>query len=265
MKQMKEFISKNKIWLFALGVIFVVLLWVLISLIFDRNSTIFPSPIVTFQKFFELLGVAYTYKCIAYTLLRIIAGFAISFVLAFIVGVFAGNHPSLYQFLKPLMIVLKSVPTVALVFFFIILFAAQASIFIVLLICFPILYEGVAGGIKNVEKDYLEAAQVDGAGYLKRTTHIKIPLAFPYIVVAMISSFALSFKIGVMAEAMSGFTINGLGGLIQAAKNDASDPDYMIRIFAYSLIAIVLMLIVSLLQEIITAYLKKKGLIVISN
>ena len=262
---MKAFISKNKILLFSLGVVFVILLWVFISLVFDRNSTIFPSPIVTFQKFFELLGEPYTYKCIAYTLLRILVGFVISFVLAFIVGVFAGNHPSLYQFLKPLMVTLKSVPTVALVFFFIILFAAQASIFIVLLICFPILYEGVAGGIKNVDKVYIEAAQVDGANYLRRTISVKIPLAFPYIIVAMISSFALSFKIGVMAEAMSGFTVNGLGGLIQAAKNDASDPDYMVRIFAYSLIAIVLMLIVSLLQEIITSYLKKKGLVVISN
>lgn len=261
---MKRFIS-NKYLLFLLGVTFVILLWVLISLFFDRNNTIFPSPVVTLKKFFELLGQAYTYKCVANTLLRILAGFSIAFVGALILGVLAGNHPNLYQFLKPLMVTLKSVPTVALVFFFIILVSGNAPIFIVLLICFPILYEGVAGGIKNVEQEYLDAAQVDGADYWKRALKVKLPLASPYIIVAMVSSFALSFKIGIMAEAMAGFPTKGLGWLIQAAKNDATDPDYMVRIFAYSLFAIVLMLIVSLLQEIITSAFKRRGLIVISN
>ena len=262
---MKRFIS-NKFVLFFLGVVFVIVLWVFISLVFDKNGTIFPSPVLTMQKFKDVATDYYTYKCIGYTLLRILIGFSISFVAAFILGVLAGNHQPLYQFLKPLMIVLKSVPTVALVFFFIILITAEeAPIFIVLLICFPILYEGVAGGIRSVDKQFIDSARVDGAHYMKRATRIKVPLAFPYVIVAMISSFALSFKIGVMAEAMSGYPIRGLGGLIQAAKNDATDPDFMIRIFAYSLFAILLMLIVSLLQEIITYYLKRSGLIVINN
>lgn len=261
---MKRFIS-NKYLLFFLGIAFVIFLWVFITLVFDRNNTIFPSPIVTFKKFFELLGDAYTYKCVANTLLRIFIGFSIAFISALILGTLAGNHPSLYQFLKPLMITLKSIPTVALVFFFIILVSGNAPIFIVTILCFPILYEGVAGGIKNVEKVYLDAARVDGATYLRRAIRVKLPLASPYIIVAMVSSFALSFKIGIMAEAMAGFPTKGLGWLIQAAKNDAADPDYMVRIFALSLFAIVLMLIVSLLEEIITSVFKRRGLVVISN
>lgn len=262
---MKRFIT-NKFVLFFLGVAFVILLWIFISLVFDRNGTIFPSPALTFQKFAVVAGEAYTYKCIGYTLLRILAGFGLSFVAAFILGVIAGNHQPVYQFMKPLMVVLKSVPTVALVFFFIILSNAQdAPIFIVLLICFPILYEGIAGGIRGVDKQFIDAARVDGTHYMRRALRIKVPLALPYVIVAMISSFALSFKIGVMAEAMSGYPVKGLGGLIQAAKNDATDPDFMVRIFAYSLFAIVLMLIVSLIQEVVTYYLKRRGLVVINN
>lgn len=262
---MKKFIT-NKFVLFFLGILFVVLLWIIISLLFDRNGAIFPSPSMTFEKFFELFIDAYTYKCVAYTMMRMGIGFGISFIIAFILGLFAGNNSSLYQFLKPLMVVLRSIPTVALVFLFIVLITPKdAPIMLVIVICLPILFEGIAGGIKNVDPLYIEAAKVDGARYMKRMTHVKIPLAMPYILISMVSSFALSFKIEIMAEAMTGYTKNGLGSVIAFAKNDLEDPRSMVTIFAYALFAIVLMLIISFLQEIITVSLKKRGFNIISN
>ena len=115
---MKRFIT-NKFVLFALGTLFVILLWVICSLLFDKNGAIFPNPILTMKEFGIILGKPYTYKCLGYTFLRMMIGFALSFVLALVFGVLAGNHPNLYQFLKPLMVTIKSIPTVALVFLFI--------------------------------------------------------------------------------------------------------------------------------------------------
>ena len=262
---MKKFIS-NRFVLFFLGVVFVVLLWVILSLSVDRNGAIFPSPLLTLEKFFELLSDSYTYTCLAYTLARLGIGFAISFGLALILGVLAGNHHSLYHFLKPLIVVLRSIPTVALVFLFVVLITPKdAPILIVTIICFPILFEGFVGGISNVDKQFIEAAKVDGASYFARIAFIKLPLAMPYIIVAMVSSFALSFKIEIMAEALTGYTKNGLGNVIAFAKGNAEDATPMVTVFAYSLFAILLMLIVSLLQELITTWLKKKGLTVVNN
>ena len=262
---MKRFIS-NRFVIFTLGIIFVVLLWVIISLLFDKNGNIFPSPIMTFERFSEIIKDPYTFKCVGYTMLRMLIGFSASLVLALLIGVFAGNHPTIYQFLKPLLITLRSIPTVALIFVFIVMVDPKdAPILIVLVICFPILYEGITGGMRNVDRLYLDSARVDGAHYFKRMATIKIPLAIPYIVVAMVSSFALSFKIEIMAEAMSGYTKNGIGSVIRAALSDVDDPHPMITIFAYSLFAILLMLIVSLIQEIITGMMKKKGIIIVNN
>ena len=262
---MKKFIS-NRFVLFFLGVIFVTLLWIVLSLSFDRNGAIFPSPLLTFQKFFELLGDSYTYACLAHTLARMGIGFGISFIFAFVLGILAGNHPSMYHFLKPLIVVLRSIPTVALVFLFVVLITPRdAPILIVTIICFPILFEGFVGGISNVDKQYIEAAQIDGASYFSRIAFVKLPLAMPYIVVAMVSSFALSFKIEIMAEAMTGYTRNGLGNVIAFAKGDAEDATPMVTVFAYALFAVLLMLIVSLIQELVTAWLKKKGLAIVNN
>ena len=159
---------------------------------------------------------------------------------------------------------IKSIPTVALVFLFIVLIAPKnAPILVVFVICFPILYEGIAGGVKNVDQDVLDASKVDGANYFKEVLYIKLPLAIPYIIVSMVSSFALSFKIEIMAEVITGYTRNGLGSVIHYTQT--SDPTNMAGIFAYSLFAIIIMLLVTLLEEVIKQILKKKNIVVSNN
>ena len=246
---MKKFIT-NKTTLFIFGTIFVIALWFLLSLIFDINEGIFPSPIATFKEFGNLLGDAYSYKCLGFTFLRMIIGFVISFMLALIVGILAGNHSWLYEFLKPTMTVIKSIPTVALVFLFIVIVAPKnAPILVVFVICFPILYEAVAGGIKKVDPQINYAARVDGAGYLKRVLFIKLPLSMPFIIVGVVSSFSLSFKLEIMAEVLTGYTSNGLGSVIRAAKND--NPTDMTLVFAYSLFAVIFMLLITYLETVV--------------
>lgn len=260
---MKRFIT-NKFVLFTLGTISLLIIWFLISLLVDRNGSIFPSPILTFNRLFVLLVEPYTYTCLLHTLLRMGIGFLSSFIFALLFGVLAGNHPSFYHFLKPLMVTLKSVPTVALVFLFIVLFTPKdAPIFVVMLICFPILYEAIANGINNVDRQTIQASKIDGASYLKTIFYIKLPLALPYIVVGMVSSFALSFKIEIMAEVLTGYTKNGLGSAIQYARYE--NPSDMSTIFAYALIAILFMLIFSLIEEIVKTQLKKADFILIEN
>ena len=216
------------------------------------------------EKFGDILIDPYTYKCLGFTFLRMLAGFGLSFILALIFGVLAGNNISVYQFFKPLMTVIKSVPTVALVFLFLVLITPKdAPIFVVFVICFPILYEGVVGGIRNVSKDLIEASKVDGANYVKSTWYIKLPLAVPYIIVSIVSSFALSFKIEIMAEVITGYTRNGLGSVIHYTQ--VEDPTNMAGIFAYSLLAIIIMLLVSLLEEIVKHILKKRNIELSNN
>ena len=262
-KKIRSLLS-NKFVLFALGTLFVILLWVICSLLFDRNGSIFPNPILTMQEFGRILADGYTYKCLGFTFLRMLIGFTLSFLVALLFGVLAGNNENIYQFFKPLMVVIKSIPTVALVFLFIVLVAPKnAPILVVFVVCFPILYEAVVGGIKNVNKNLVEASKVDGANYIKSTLFIKLPLAVPFIVVGMISSFALSFKIEIMAEVITGYTKNGLGSVIHYTQ--VSDPSDLTGIFAYSLFAIIIMLLVTLLEEVIKQLLKRKSIVVSNN
>lgn len=195
---------------------------------------------------FSLLGKGVTYKWMGFTLLKTIEGFAIAFLGALVLGSIAGNFKKLQILFRPLLTVLKSAPTAAFVFLFLVLVgSSNATIFIVILLAFPILYESVVAGINNITPDILDALRVDTREFFKPLFKIKIPLALPYILVGLTSSFALSFKTEIMAEIITGNTDNGLGNAIRGFRN--LDPTNLTPIFAITLIAIIIVLLIDLL------------------
>ena len=123
----------------------------------------------------------------------------------------------------------------------------NAPIYIVILVALPINYESICLGFESTEKEIIEASKVDGSNIINTIFKIKLPLAIPYIVLGIKSSFALAFKVEIMAEVITGSTSNGIGCAIVSAQR--SDPTNMVPVFAYSLVAIVIMLIFDIISE----------------
>lgn len=243
--------------MFLYGTLFLIAIWQILSLGLGELSV--PSPISTIKLAFEYLGDAYTYQCLGYSLLRMLAGFGIGFGIAFLLGIIVNDNEKLYQFFTPTMTFFKAIPTAALVFLFVVLTTAQkAPILVVTLIAIPILYEAIVGGLRNTDKNVLESAEVDGAKKIKRIFKVQLPMAIPFIIIGMISTFSLSFKIEIMAEVITGSTENGIGSLIKGAMNSSID---MTPVYAYSFIAVMLMLVITLVAYSITHTLKKKQII----
>ena len=252
---MKKFIT-NKYVLTILGCLLFLLIWIIISLAVNETTMIFPDPLSTVIEAGKILSNSYVYECLLWTMLRMVIGFSASFIAALIFGLLAGHFPYLKTILNPTIVALKSIPTAALVFLFLVIVKARyAPIFIVILISFPILYESIAAGINNIPEDILDATRVDGSRAMNTVLKIRLPLSIPYIIVGIASSFALSFKIEIMAEIITGDTRSGLGSAISAAQKN--DPSNMVPIFAYSLIAIIFILIVTLIEDIATKKVKK--------
>lgn len=240
----------NKYLLRLIGVILFILLWQTLSMIIGETTFIFPSPYITIKEALSLLSESYIYKCLVQTMFRMLAGFMISLLLAFVLGIIAGNYENIEEILKPIISVFKSVPTASLVYLFLVIAGAKMTpLFIVMMVSFPILYESVVGGIKSTPTILLESSSLDGAKFFTINTKIRIPLAIPYIVVGIASSFGLSLKIEIMAEVITGYTRLGLGSAILAAQR--SDPTNMVPVFAYSLIAIALILVIDSFSELI--------------
>ena len=239
-RQVKRSIS-NKNFIFIAGLIILATLWQVFALAVDERTMVFPGPVESFSYAFRLLGKSYTYRCIFSTMVRMLEGFILSLIIGLIFGVITGNYPVFGDLIDPTITALRAVPTASLVYLFIVLAGfRKAPMYLVILISFPIIYEGVKQGIRNIPVSVINATKVDGASFLRNNLRIKLPLAFPYIVTAMASSFSLCFKIEIMAEVITGASTPGLGSAILGARS--SDPTNMVPIFGYSLIAVGLML-----------------------
>ena len=252
---MKKFITKNYTAI-TLGIIFVFVLWFTISKFNPYGNLLFPSIEDTFSSLGDLLKSRYFYRSLATTMYRTFIGFLISFASALILGVISGSNKWIYNFLYPLITILKAIPTAALVFILLSLSDVEnASIYIVILLAFPILYESIVSGIRNVDKEVVEASTVDGANFVQKLGLIKLPLAIPYILLGLLTSFALSLKTEVMAEIVTGNTGDGLGCMISAYR--ISEPGNLAPIFAIAVVIIVVVLVISLISYLLKSIVKK--------
>ena len=225
------------------GIFFLLCLWFFLSLSLGKDNLVFPGPDKVFSKVFSLLGEINTYRRVFSSLGRTLIGFSIAFASALIIGILAGTLPFLETILRPTILALKSAPTAAFVFLFLVLFGSKkAPVAIVILLSFPILYDAVVSGMKALDSEVKDAAINDGASWKDLTFKIRLPLALPYVLLGLSASFALSFKTEIMAEIIAGSTHPGIGMAIYAYRN--ADPSDLTPIFAYSLIAIFLVLLV---------------------
>ena len=255
MKQTKKFITNNYVT-FTLGILFVFALWAVISYSDGAGSFIFPNPGDTFKSLGELLRDKYTYESIGWTMLRTFIGFGSAFILALILGLFAGNFKKSQNFFKPLIIVLKCVPTAAFVFLFLAKAGSKwAPTFIVSLLAFPILFEAVVRGMNAISNDINDALKIDTGNNLYVLFRIRLPLAFPYIALGLASSFALSVKTEIMAEIISGDTNYGIGCMIRAIRN--LTPEDLSPIFALAIIAVIIVLLISLISHLLEKHFGK--------
>ncbi len=242
---MKKFIS-NRLVCYAIGFLFFLLFWEILSLMIGEQTLIFPGPIETIQESVRILSKKYIYQQIGSSFFRMLIGYGIAFLLAFIFGILAGNFPTFQKMMVPFISTLRSIPTASLVFLFLVIAGARnAPILMVILIAFPILYSSFVGGIENISPEINDALKIDGSCWWKKVLHVQIPLIVPQILIGLSSSFGLSFKIEIMAEILTGDTKSGLGSAIFAAQQN--NPTNMTPIFAYSLIAVLFLMLITLL------------------
>lgn len=226
-----------------IGIVLVVLVWWLLALIIDK--TLFPAPNIAFQTMFELLGEGYTWKAIGGTLYRLIIAFLMSFVAALIFGVFGGISKIFRTIFNPFVVVLRTIPTAAVIFVLIILLKPTNALYIIdFLLMFPILYEAVSTGVKNIDKTIIDAMRLDsGKRDIKAITSVIVPMAWPYIILGIIQSLGLGMKVSIMSEVLCGDnTIPGLGRMISTAYQETNVP----VIFAVTIIAILLIAVLDI-------------------
>jgi NitT/TauT family transport system permease protein len=239
-----------------LGFAFFIGIWALCSyLMYSKNNRLLPYPHEVFSKVIEVLFspnyASETWVAIGWSCLRLLIGFAISFFLGALFGTLGGLFPKFAAFLSPYVTFSKTMPTAAFVLILVGVFYQFRGLppyipcFLVFMVAFPVIYEAFRSGIQNESKDTQDALELDcGKRNVQAVVQVLWPDSQSFIALSLVQSLGLSMKVSVMSEILvnSSSAEGGLGGLIQNAETWLG----MKEVIAYSVIAIILILLVDI-------------------
>jgi len=195
-----------------------------------------PPPLKVWQAAQELLASGVLTKSIATSLARVLSGFAISCVLAFLLALLVNASKTIDQLLAAPLALLRMIPPLAMTPLLILWFGigstTQLSI-IVLGSIFPVLMS-TRDGLQRVNPQFKELAQTLRLSPLRYFFAVVLPSATPSIVTGLRTGFGYSWRSLIGAELIA--AASGLGHLIIDAQEMMRTDDVMVGILTIGLI-----------------------------
>ncbi|NPV93310.1 MAG: ABC transporter permease [Firmicutes bacterium] len=205
----------------------VLLVWVLGSGLGLWNQYILPPPARTLEMGYQLVAEGLLPKHVAVSLYRVFAGFGISFLIAFPLGVVLGMRGRLSGYFEPILEFIRHIPPLAVIPMLILWFGigeASKLIVIVLAAFFPI-FLNTLNGVQYSDGKLLEVGRTFGFSPREQFVRIILPAALPYILVGMRLGLGYSWRALIGAELIA--AASGIGYMILDAEQ-LSRPDIII-------------------------------------
>ncbi|MCT4509972.1 MAG: ABC transporter permease subunit [Tepidibacter sp.] len=195
-----------------------------------------PTPKSTVMEFIKIIRSQNFIIIVLSTLVRVMIGFLISFISALILGLLSGFFKPVYYLLKPLIVIQKSIPTMAIILLAIIwLKSEKAPILVGILIIFPIIYATVIQGIKSVDIKLIEMAKVYKLSKMTVMKDIYIPSIRSSIISVASATIGLNLKVIIAAEVLSQPSVS-IGTSFQIEKANLNTAG----VFAWALVSIII-------------------------
>ena len=182
------------------------------------SEYVLPTVGDTFAALGELLKSAEFYRAYFGTLLRSVVAFAIAFSLAFIAAFVAYKCDKAKRALKPLIVIIRALPTIAVVLLLVLWTSSfVAPVIVTFLVVFPTLYNNLYAALCGIDKDLNEMCKVFGVSNKKRLTKVVFPQIAPEFITSAGAGLTLNLKLMVAAEVLAQ-TARSMGYLLNTSK-----------------------------------------------
>jgi len=234
---------KNKKTGRAVKWILIILFWLSvwqIAAMLVNQPLYMPSPAETFLSLGALASTFDFWLNIGYTFYRVIFGLVLSFGLGIPLAFFAFRLRWLESLLRPAMAAVKSVPVMSVIVLALVWFSSSfVPVFSCVLLCLPIFYTNTLSGLRSVDKNLLEMAEIFKVRRRRVIREIVVPSVLPNIYSALSVCLGFSWKSVVAAEVLSSPKYS-MGYQLYATKIYLDTPE----LFAWTLTIIVISLAV---------------------
>ena len=182
----------------------VLLVWQIACTVTNANATLFPSPVKVGEEFVKLFTQGLEGSTshvtlpghIRISLLRFATGYVLAAVSAILLGLILGSLPKVFQFINPILQIIRPIAPVAFLPFIVFWFGigdVPAIVIIFIAGFFPILLSVVAA-VQHVDGIYYKIANSFGVGKVKTLFGIVFPAIFTALsVLGSVAGTLLSF------------------------------------------------------------------------
>lgn len=225
--------ARRRVILGAVPVGSILIAWVVVTEALSlANPLKVPYPSALFSTVSQM--GSYIFVHTGATSLRLYSGFALGVAVGVLCGLAMAWSPRLDALLDPIIEILRPIPALAFIPFFILWMGIgdPPKILLVAMGCFLTMVVTTLESARNQPRDYLRAARTLGATDLRIYRTVVLPGIFPLIFPGIRLSAGLAFTLVVAAEFMG--AQQGLGYLILVAQRtlDTSAMLYGIIVIA---------------------------------
>ena len=192
--------SRTKYGTILTTTLFWVAVWYLAYVLVGKEYII-PSPLHTLFLMAEMLLTSKFWLGVLWTLIRVVIGMFLSFVLGAISAVGAYLLPAVRRILGGPVVALKSVPVMSVIMLAILALPTDGvPVFVCFLMCYPVVYTNLLTGLDSVDLQLIEMCQVYKIDGKRRFFVLFWPSIRPYVKAALILITGLSWKTVVASE-----------------------------------------------------------------
>lgn len=226
----------------ALGAI-ALLVWHLVAAAGAVPRTLLPTPGAVGERFAADLASGTLFAYAGVTVAEALLGCVLAAAIALPLGHLIARARLVEAALSPYLAASQAVPAVAIAPLLVIWVGygvLPIMLLCALLVFFPVVLATVLG-LRTIDPEVLEAAQLDGARGVQLLRHIEWPLALPAILTGLRNGFTLSVTGAVVGELVMGG--HGLGMVLSVQSTAVDTTGLFATLLMLCLIAVVIYMV----------------------
>lgn len=220
------------------GLAALIVVWQTAAMI-TGNDILVPSVPQVVQTLGSLLVRGSTYLAVGMTILRTARGYLFSLAAALCLALLAQMHPRLGEFLRPLLLLTRTIPNASYIILALIWLGSEGAVSLVtFFILFPIFYSGFTGAMQAVDPEIRDAECLYRDRTGQRLQKWYLPVLAQEFLQTGRTAASMGFKVGVMAEILGQVRV-GIGRQIQFARVNLDTA----LLFAWTIIILIIALL----------------------
>lgn len=221
------------------GIGAVVLVWYMVSRLGLLSAYVLPPPSKVWSSFIKMLVTGELWKDIYISYVRVMKGFSIAFVLAFLLGMVRSLLPASGRYYEFIVQFFRNVPPLSMIPLLILwcgIGEMTKTVIIVLASFFP-MYLNIVKGFTGCDRKLMEVGEMFGYSKGRRFLRIVLPYALADILVGMRIGLGYSWRAIIGAEMVAAST--GLGHMILFAQQMSRTDKVIVGILVIGMVGYV--------------------------